>query len=91
MIMDTFDDRQNRLLWRAALGVFVVMRDRDDMDRVARIAAAWDYLTGDTRAVFPLATMEPVPASVTARLVQIAYRARVGHALCPELGVCDRG
>lgn len=83
--MHRFDDRQNRLLWRAALGIYAVMRERDTIDRVSRIAAAWRYLTDDTRGVFPMLLMDPTQTAVTDRLVWIAHRAQLGHELCPEL------
>jgi hypothetical protein len=84
-IMDIFDDRQNRLLWRTALIIYEVMRGQDDVDRVSTVAHAWDYLTSDGNEMFPPLLMEPAQRAVTQRLVRIAYRAVHGRALCPEL------
>lgn len=85
--MTTFDERQNRLLWRAALAIFMVMREHDDLDRVSRIAAAWRYLTSDSHALFAPLLMEPTQSALTDRLVWIVHRAQLGHALCPELNI----
>jgi hypothetical protein len=90
-IMDIFDDRQNRSLWRAALIIYVVMREQDDLDRVSTMAHAWDYLANDGHEMFPPLLMEPAQRAVTQRLVRIAYRAMHGRALCPELEGPDPG
>jgi hypothetical protein len=88
--VDIFDDRQNRLLWHAVLIIYAVMRERDDLERVATTASAWDYLTSDGREVFPPLLMEPTQKTVTERLVQITHRARRGRELCPELDGMSR-
>ena len=89
--MDIFDDRQNRSLWRAALIIYLVMREQDDLDRVSTVAHAWDCLTSDGNEVFPPLLMEPAQRAVTRRLVRIAYRAMHGRTLCPELEGPDPG
>jgi hypothetical protein len=81
----SLDARHDRLLWLAALSIYAVMRGRDDLARVSRVAAAWDYLTSDTRELFPLLLMEPVQTGVTERLTRIVDRSRRGLRLCPEL------
>jgi hypothetical protein len=83
--VDIFDDRQNRLLWQAALIIYVVMREHDDLERVSRIASAWGYLTADEHEDLPPLLMEPTPSAVTDRLITIANRAWRGMRLCPEL------
>jgi hypothetical protein len=83
--VDSFDERQNRLLWQAALIIYTVMREHDELERVSRIASAWGHLTGDEHGDFPPLLMEPTPSAVTDRLVTIVNRAWCGMRLCPEL------
>jgi hypothetical protein len=83
--VDIFDDRQNGLLWQAALIIYSVMREHDDLERVSRIASGWSHLTGDEHEVFPPLLMERTQSAVTDRLITIANRAFCGMRLCPEL------
>jgi hypothetical protein len=80
-----FTTRQDRMIWKAALLAFKILRDQDRLTQPGSILLVWNAITGDGK-LFPTALIPDAETAVVDRLDLINSRAHLGQRLCPELG-----
>jgi hypothetical protein len=79
-----FTIKQDRLIWRAAMLAFKILKDQGRLDSAGSLLLIWNAATKDG-SVFPAALIPDAQNAVVDRLSLIRSRWYLGEQLCPEL------
>jgi hypothetical protein len=79
-----FTIKQDRMIWRAALLAFKILKNHGRLDHAGSVLVVWNAASEDL-SLFPPTLMPEAESAVADRMNLISSREHLGRQLCPEL------